>query len=40
MVVCGFDIGMVTGLNLDRHELNFFFIRISFGLNMKGQRKP
>jgi len=31
---------MVVGLNLGRSKLNFFFAKISFGVNGKGQGNP
>jgi len=41
LVVYSFDIGMVMGLNLDRLKLSFFFFaKLSFGMNVKGQRNP
>jgi len=35
-----FDIGMVMGSNLGESTLNFFFAKISFGMNVKGQGNP
>jgi len=36
MVVHWFDIGMVMGLNLGRHKLNFLFVKLIFGKDEKG----
>ena len=35
-----FDIGMVVGSSLGGPELNFIFVKITFGLNVKSWRKP
>ena len=36
MVVHWFGIGMIMGLNLGNSKLNFLFVKISFGMKVKG----